>query len=208
MPVSSATTDVAVALDRLAAGGMAVVADDVGHPWGALVVAAEHVTAGAVNAMARHARGVMYLAITGERCEQLGLGPMSRTWEGDARLSLAVSIEARDGTSTGISAADRARTVRTAIRPQAVAADVVSPGHVFPLRVADGGTLERPACAEAAVDLVRACGLAPAALVCGILDEDGDMAWGAALEGFCAEHDVPLVSVRELLAEPALARPR
>lgn len=169
----SASAELDGVLADLRAGRMVVVsagAEGVAH----LALAADHADAAAVNFMAREGRGLVSLALTPERCDQLGLDPIpSRAPDGRETRAFTVSIEAREGITTGISAADRARTIAVAVDPGSSAGDVCSPGHVFPLRARPGGVFERPGSAEAAVDLARAAGLAPAAAICAILADDG-----------------------------------
>ena len=143
---------------------------------GTLTIAAEHCTADAVAYMARHGRGIVSLCLTEERCDTLGLRPMTRENTSSYQAAFTVSIEARQGITTGISAADRARTIAVAIDPSSRPNDIVSPGHIFPLRARQGGVLARVAHTEGAVDLAALAGLTPAAVLCGILTADGEMA--------------------------------
>lgn len=143
---------------------------------GTLTIAAEHCDADAVAYMARHGRGIVSLCLTESRCDTLGLRPMTRENTSSYQAAFTVSIEAREGITTGISAADRARTIAVAIDPTSSPRDIVSPGHVFPLRARNGGVLARVAHTEGAVDLAALAGLAPAAVICGILTADGEMA--------------------------------
>jgi 3,4-dihydroxy 2-butanone 4-phosphate synthase / GTP cyclohydrolase II len=143
---------------------------------GTLTIAAEHCDADAVAYMARHGRGIVSLCLTESRCETLGLRPMTRENTSSYQAAFTVSIEARDGITTGISAADRARTIAVAIDPSSSPRDIVSPGHIFPLRARNGGVLARVAHTEGAVDLAALAGLTPAAVICGILTADGEMA--------------------------------
>lgn len=189
------------ALADLRQGRMAIVCDGAGREGeGDLVVAAELVTPAAINFMAREGRGLICLALHPERCDQLGLRPITRPYEALRETVFTVSIEAREGVTTGISAHDRARTVRTAVDPERGAADLVEPGHVLPVRTRPGGVLERPGQAEAAIDLVRLAGLRPAAVLCGVLDGDGRMARTGDLAGFAARHGVKLIAVSDLVA--------
>jgi 3,4-dihydroxy 2-butanone 4-phosphate synthase/GTP cyclohydrolase II len=167
---------------------------------GDLTLAAEHVTPEAINFMATHGRGLICLALTGERCDALGLPPMSHRNESPFGTAFTVSVEARRGVSTGISAHDRARTIATAVDPRATARDLVRPGHVFPLRARPWGVLERPGQTEAAVDLARLAGLTPAGVICEIMNDDGTMARVPDLVRFCAEHGLKLVSTEDLVA--------
>ncbi|MDF3936720.1 3,4-dihydroxy-2-butanone-4-phosphate synthase [Pseudomonas citronellolis] len=169
---------------------------------GMLLQAAEFVDDAALNFFAREARGLICLALTDERCRALGLQPMPAASRADGRsdnMGFMVSIEATQGISTGISAADRARTVRVAVDPASGPADLVSPGHVFPLRALPGGVMSRAGHAEAACDLARLAGLQPAALLAGILDEDGESARGDSLRAFAARHGLRLGGIAELI---------
>ena len=150
------------AIEDIRAGKMVVVVDDPDREnEGDLVVAAEFATHEAVNFMATHARGLICLCLTADRCEELGLPPMTQRNEARLGTAFTVSVEAREGVTTGISAADRARTIAVAIDPESTAHDLVQPGHVFPLRARDGGVLVRAGQTEAAVDLARLAGLNP-----------------------------------------------
>ncbi|WP_371365508.1 3,4-dihydroxy-2-butanone-4-phosphate synthase [Pseudomonas sp. QL9] len=165
---------------------------------GMLLQAAEFVDDAAVNFFAREARGLICLALTSERCAELGLEPMTAATRGEGQ-GFMVSIEATHGITTGISAADRARTVQVAVDPASRAGDLVSPGHVFPVRALPGGVMSRAGHAEAACDLARLAGLKPAALLAGILDEDGDNARGETLRAFAARHDLRMGGIAELI---------
>jgi 3,4-dihydroxy 2-butanone 4-phosphate synthase/GTP cyclohydrolase II len=165
-----------------------------------LVAAAEHVDAAAVNFMAREARGLVCLVLPQERCEALGLELIrDGGTPADATKRFTVSIEAREGVTTGISAADRARTIAVAIDPDSGPADIVVPGHVFPLVSAPGGLAERRGAAEAAIELVRAAGLRPAAVVCDIIDDGGAAMLRPVLDAYCERHGLRLVSMPRLL---------
>src|SRR3954469_4694823 len=165
------------AIEEIRAGRMVVVFDDPDREnEGDLVVAAEFATDEAVNFMATHARGLICLCLTAERCEELGLPPM--TQRNEARLGTAFtnSVEAREGVTTGISAADRAHTIAVAIDPKSAPRDLVQPGHIFPLKAKSGGVLERTGQTEAAVDLARLAGLNPSGVICEVMNDDGTMA--------------------------------
>jgi 3,4-dihydroxy-2-butanone 4-phosphate synthase len=193
---------VAAVLAELAAGRMVVLRDDRDRGGeGDLLLAAEHADAAAINFMAKEARGLICLALAAERADELGLAPIGT--RGKSRLGDAsmVSIEARSGVSTGISAADRARTIAVAVDPQSGAEDLVGPGHVFPLRARPGGVLEREGRIEAAVDLAMAAGLRPAAVLCQVMREDGRMASGEDLERFAERHGLALLGVSEVVAQ-------
>jgi 3,4-dihydroxy-2-butanone 4-phosphate synthase len=194
------------AVADLAAGRMVVVRDDEDRGGGGdVLIAAEHVDADAVNFMARRARGLVWLALSAERCDQLGLEPIGR--RGNSRLAGVpmVSIEAREGVSTGISAADRARTVAVAVDSASGPGDLVRPGHVFPLRARPGGVRERRGRTEAAVELAARAGLAPAGVLCDVLRDDGEVARGVDLESFASEHGLPVIAASDLL--PGAAAP-
>lgn len=194
------SAELAEALADLRAGGMVVVCAVEGNSP-LLAVAASHADADAVNFMAREGRGLVSLALTPERCEELGLEQIpTRSPDGRETEAFTVSIEAREGVSTGISAADRARTIAVAIDPACTSDDICSPGHVFPIRARPGGVLERGGGVEAAVDLVRAAGLFPAAAICAILDDDGRSMRSPELERFCARHRLRRVT-SERIAE-------
>src|ERR1700761_8707282 len=182
-------TDVPGAVSDIRAVRMVVVVDDEDREnEGDLTLAAEHVTPEAVNFMAKFGRGLICLTLTEERADYLRLGPM--TSENTSRFGTAFteSIEAREGVSTGISAADRAHTIAVAISPSSTAADLARPGHVFPLRARKGGVLVRAGQTEASVDLARMAGLIPAGVICEIMNDDGTMARVPDLEHFCAAH--------------------
>jgi 3,4-dihydroxy 2-butanone 4-phosphate synthase / GTP cyclohydrolase II len=166
---------------------------------GDLTIAAEHVTPEAINFMATHARGLICLCLDEERCDELGLKPMTYNNETPYGTAFTISIEAREGVTTGISAADRARTIQVAIDPASGPDDLVQPGHVFPLRARPGGVLQRTGQTEAAVDLARLAGLTPAGVVCEIMNEDGTMARVPDLVGYCRQHSVRMITVADLI---------
>ena len=168
-------------------GRMVVVVDSPDREnEGDLVMAAQHVTPDAINFMATHGRGIICLSLTPERIEELGLEQMTRHNEAPLGTAFTVSIEAREGVSTGVSAADRAHTIQVAINREAEPGDLVQPGHVFPLRARPFGVLERTGQTEASVDLARLAGLQPAGVICEIMNEDGSMARVHDLVGYCA----------------------
>jgi 3,4-dihydroxy 2-butanone 4-phosphate synthase/GTP cyclohydrolase II len=190
------------AIADVRAGKMVVVVDDEDREnEGDLTIAAEKVTPDAINFMARHGRGLICLPMTGERLDELRIPLMVTDEENSARFGTAfcVPIEAKAGTTTGISAADRARTVLAAIDPRTRPADLARPGHMFPLRAAPGGVLVRAGQTEAAVDLARLAGLYPAGVICEVMDEDGTMMRGARLEQFSGQHGLRLVTVKDLI---------
>lgn len=187
------------AISAIKAGRMVVLVDDEGREnEGDLVVAAEFATPEAVNFMAMFGRGLICLCLTGQQIDRLGLAPMVRDNQARHSTAFTVSVEAREGISTGISAADRARTISAAANPSAQPTDIVSPGHMFPLRAADGGVLARNGHTEGSVDLVRLAGLNPAAVVCEIMRDDGEMARRPDLEAFAMKHDLPYLTIAEL----------
>ena len=183
------------------AGRMVVVIDDEDREnEGDLVIAAEFATAQAISFMAVHGRGLICLALTKDRCERLEL-PMMTSREGARpRTNFTVSIDAAEGITTGISAHDRARTVRAAIRPDAVPSDVVLGGHVFPLLAAREGVLERPGHTEAACDLAALAGLSPAGVICEIMKDDGEMARLPDLLSFAERHGLHIGTIADLIA--------
>jgi 3,4-dihydroxy 2-butanone 4-phosphate synthase/GTP cyclohydrolase II len=189
------------ALDDLRRGRMVVVVDDADREnEGDLTIAAQFATPDAVNFMAREGRGLICLALPGQRCDELGLAPMAVRNESQFGTAFTVSIEAREGVTTGISAADRAHTIQVAIHPSTTPHDLVSPGHVFPLRARRGGVIERPGQTEAAVDLTRLAGLTSAGVICEVMNDDGTMARVPDLVEFCRRHDLRMVTVADLIA--------
>ncbi len=199
-PETSPFASIEEAIEEIRAGRFVVVADDVEREnEGDLTIAAQFVTPDAVNFMATHGRGLVCLCLTPERCEELGLRQMTDQNEAQFGTAFTVSIEARDGVSTGISAADRARTIQVAVDPTSTPHDLVHPGHIFPLRARAGGVLKRSGQTEAAVDLARLAGLAPAGVVCEIMKDDGTMARVPDLVEFCERHGLKLVTVADLI---------
>ena len=193
-------TDVPGAVAEIQAGRMVVVVDDEDREnEGDLTLAANHVTPEAINFMARYGRGLICLSLTEERADQLRLPPMTQQNSSRFGTAFTESIEAREGVTTGISAADRARTIRVAIDPGATAADLVRPGHVFPLRARRGGVLVRAGQTEASVDLARLAGLTPAGVICEIMRDDGAMARIPDLIPFCRQHGLRMITVAELI---------
>jgi 3,4-dihydroxy 2-butanone 4-phosphate synthase / GTP cyclohydrolase II len=190
------------AIDDIRQGRMVVVVDDEDREnEGDLTIAAEKVTPEVINFMARYGRGLICLPMTGERLDELRIPLMVRDEQNDAKFGTAfcVPIEAKKGTTTGISAGDRARTVLTAIDSATRPGDLARPGHMFPLRAMDGGVLVRAGQTEAAVDLSRLAGLYPAGVICEVMDEDGTMARGPRLEAFCRQHALKLVTIKDLI---------
>src|SRR6201994_1127874 len=193
-------TDVPGALAEFKAGRMVVVVDDEDREnEGDLTLAAEFVTPEAINFMAKYGRGLICLTLTEERADYLRLGPM--TQENTSRFGTAFTetIEAREGVTTGISAADRAHTIRVAIDPRSTPADLARPGHIFPLRARRGGVLVRAGQTEASVDLARLAGLNPSGVICEIMRDDGEMARVPDLIPFCVEHNLRILTVAELI---------
>ncbi|MDO9165604.1 MAG: 3,4-dihydroxy-2-butanone-4-phosphate synthase, partial [Rhodoferax sp.] len=166
---------------------------------GDLVLAADHVTADAINFMARFGRGLICLTLTRERCERLQLPPMT-VRNGDKKgTAFTVSIEAAEGVTTGISAADRARTVQAAVASNATAEDLVQPGHIFPLQAVEGGVLMRAGHTEAGCDLAAMAGCSPASVICEIMKDDGTMARLPDLQLFAAEHGLKIGTIADLI---------
>jgi 3,4-dihydroxy 2-butanone 4-phosphate synthase/GTP cyclohydrolase II len=189
------------ALEDIAAGKMVVVVDDEDREnEGDLVMAAEHVTADAINFMATHARGWICLALTPERCDELDLELMTSKNETPHQTPFTVTIEAREGVTTGISAADRAHTIRTAVDPKQGADAIVKGGHVNPLKAKSGGVLERTGHTEASVDLARLAGCEPAGVICEVMNEDGSMARVGDLSAYCFKHGLRMITIADLIA--------
>jgi len=188
------------ALEEIKSGRMVVVVDDEDREnEGDLTMAAQFVTPEAVNFMAAHGRGLICLSITAERAEELHLHPMARSNTSRFGTAFTVSIEAREGVTTGISAADRAHTMRVAIDPRTRADDLVQPGHVFPLIARAGGVLARAGQTEAAVDLARLAGLIPAGVICEVMNDDGTMARVPDLIEYCRRQGLKMVTVADLI---------
>ena len=193
-------TDVPGALAEVRAGRMIVVVDDEDREnEGDLVIAAEFVTPEAINFMAKHGRGLICLTLTEERADYLRLFPMTQQNTSRFGTAFTESIEAREGVTTGISAYDRAHTIKTAIAPRSTAADLARPGHIFPLRARRGGVLVRAGQTEASVDLARLAGLNPSGVLCEIMKDDGTMARVPDLIPFCKEHGLRILTVAELI---------
>jgi 3,4-dihydroxy 2-butanone 4-phosphate synthase / GTP cyclohydrolase II len=199
--MSAAFSTIEEAIEDIRAGRMVVVCDDEDREnEGDLTIAAEFATPEAINFMAREGRGLICLALTPERCDELGLDLMAAKNESPFETPFTVSIEARNGVTTGISAADRARTIAVAVDPGASPSDLVRPGHVFPLKAKPGGVLERTGQTEAAVDLARLAGLNPAGVICEIMKDDGTMARLPDLQLFAAEHGLKIGTIADLIA--------
>ncbi len=189
------------ALEELRAGRMIIAVDDEDREnEGDLVMAAEFATAEAINFMATEARGWICLALTSERCDELGLELMTLKNEAPLETAFTVTIEAREGVTTGISAADRAHTIRVAADPANGRRDIVVPGHVSPLKAKPGGVLERTGHTEASVDLARLAGLTPAGVICEIMNEDGTMARVPDLQIYAERHGLKMITIADLIA--------
>ena len=182
------------------AGRMVILVDEEDREnEGDLVLAADHVTPEAINFMARFGRGLICLTLTRERCERLQLPPMVPRNGTKMGTAFTVSIEAAEGVTTGISAADRARTVQVAVAPNAQAADLVQPGHIFPLQAVEGGVLMRAGHTEAGCDLAAMAGCSPASVICEIMKDDGTMARLPDLQVFAAEHGLKIGTIADLI---------
>jgi 3,4-dihydroxy 2-butanone 4-phosphate synthase / GTP cyclohydrolase II len=189
------------AIEDIRAGRMVVVCDDEDREnEGDLTLAAQFATPEAINFMAKEGRGLICLALTPDRCDELGLDLMAAKNESPFETAFTVSVEAREGVTTGISAADRARTVQVAIDPSSAPRDLVQPGHIFPLKAKPGGVLERTGQTEAAVDLARLAGLNPSGVICEVMNDDGTMARVTDLVGYCERHGLKMVTVADLIA--------
>ena len=187
------------ASDFLRSGRMVILVDDEKpENEGVLLIAAEKVTPEAINFMARHARGLISLALSAERVEQLAL-PLMNPDDSTSGPAFTVSIGAREGITTGISAADRARTIRVASSPDASPQDLVRPGHIFPLRARRGGVLFRTGHTEGSVDLMRIAELTEAAVICSILNNEGEMALGDELNAISEKHNLPIVTIADIV---------
>jgi len=198
--ISAPFVDVPTALAEFRAGRMLVVVDDEDREnEGDLTLAADFVTPEAINFMARFGRGLICLTLTEERADYLNLLPMTQQNSSRFGTAFTETIEAREGVTTGISAADRAHTIRTAIAAGATASDLARPGHIFPLRARKGGVLVRAGQTEASVDLARLAGLTPSGVICEIMNDDGTMARVPDLVKFCAEHGLKMLTVAELI---------
>jgi 3,4-dihydroxy 2-butanone 4-phosphate synthase/GTP cyclohydrolase II len=200
MSPTSPFTDVPSAIDEIRAGRMVIVVDDEDREnEGDLTLAAEKVTPEAINFMAKYGRGLVCLAMTEERLDQLRIGPMTAENTSQFGTAFCEAIDARDGVTTGISAYDRSRTIQVAIDPKSRPGDLARPGHVFPLRARKGGVLVRAGQTEASVDLARLAGMVPAGIICEIMNEDGTMSRVPDLIQFCNEHGMKMLTVAELI---------
>jgi 3,4-dihydroxy 2-butanone 4-phosphate synthase/GTP cyclohydrolase II len=188
------------AIEELRLGRMLVVVDDEDREnEGDLVMAAEFATPEAINFMATHGRGWICLSLTGQRCDQLGLELMAASNETPLQTHFTVTIDAREGITTGISAADRAHTIRLAVDPTTEPSALIKSGHVSPLRAKDGGVLERAGHTEASVDLARLAGLQPAGVICEIMNPDGTMARVPELSEYCRVHGLKMITIADLI---------
>jgi 3,4-dihydroxy 2-butanone 4-phosphate synthase/GTP cyclohydrolase II len=198
---TSAFAPIEEAIEEIRSGRMVVVCDDENREnEGDLTLAAQFATPEAINFMATHARGLICLALTPERCGELELDLMAAKNESAFRTNFTVSIEAAEGVTTGISAHDRAHTIQVAIDPNTKPDGIVQPGHVFPLKAKDGGVLERAGQTEAAVDLTRLAGLIPSGVICEIMNDDGTMARVPDLIPYCERHGLRMITVADLIA--------
>src|SRR5213082_904188 len=188
------------AIEDIRAGKMVVVCDaEDRENEGDLTLAAQFATPEAINFMAKEARGLICLALTPDRCDELGLDLMAAKNESRFETAFTVAIEAREGVTTGISAHDRAHTIQVAIDPASGPRDVVQPGHVFPLKAKSGGVLERTGQTEAAVDLARLAGLNPSGVICEVMNDDGTMARVRDLVPYCERHGLKMITVADLV---------
>jgi 3,4-dihydroxy 2-butanone 4-phosphate synthase/GTP cyclohydrolase II len=196
----SAFATIEEAIEDIREGKFVVVVDAADREnEGDLTIAAQFATPEAVNFMTKEARGLICLCLTEDRCDELGLRQMTERNETPYGTAFTVSVEAREGVTTGISAPDRSRTIQVAVDPEAKPDDLVQPGHVFPLRAREGGVLARAGQTEAAVDLARLAGLIPAGVVCEIMNEDGTMARVPDLIPYCERHGLKLITVADLI---------
>jgi 3,4-dihydroxy 2-butanone 4-phosphate synthase/GTP cyclohydrolase II len=200
MSAESSAMTAESALERVSGGQLIIIVDDEDREnEGDLMVAAEKASPELINFMSRYGRGLICLPLTKARLEELHLPLMVRENTSRFETAFTVSIDAKEGVTTGISAYDRARTIQVAIDPQSRPADLVRPGHIFPLEAREGGVLARAGQTEAAVDLARLAGLAPAGVICEIMNEDGTMARLPQLEVFSAEHGIPILTIADLI---------
>src|SRR5918993_2421220 len=188
------------AIEEIREGRMVIVVDDADREnEGDLIMAAERVTPASIAFIVRHTSGVICMPVIGERLDELEIPLMVAANTDSRRTAFTVSVDARMGVTTGISAADRARTIRAIIDPETEPGDLSRPGHVFPLRYREGGVLKRAGHTEAAVDLARLAGLFPAGVLCEIVDDSGQMARLPELERFAADHGLPLITIADLI---------
>ncbi len=201
MSVGEALSPIEEIIEAARRGEMFILVDDEEREnEGDLVIAAQYCDAAAVNFMAKYGRGLICLALPRQRCEELGLPLMAQGNESRLSTAFTISIEAREGVTTGISAADRARTIAVAIDPETTREDIVTPGHVFPIMARDGGVLVRAGHTEAAVDIARLAGLTPAGVICEIMNDDGSMARLPELVAFARRHGLKIGTIADLIA--------
>ncbi len=201
MPHRAHLSNIAEIIEDARKGKMFILVDDEDREnEGDLIIPAQMADDKAINFMAKHGRGLICLALTKQRVSELGLPPMARHNSSRHSTAFTVSIEAKEGVTTGISAADRARTIAVAIDPSKSAQDVASPGHVFPLEAREGGVLVRAGHTEAAVDISRLAGLTPAGVICEIMNDDGTMARLPDLVKFAQQHDLKIATIADLIA--------
>ncbi len=199
--IEMSVSSIEEAIEEIRAGRMVILVDDEDREnEGDLTMAAQCVTPEAINFMARFGRGLICLTMTTERCDRLDLPPMVQDNTSSFGTAFTVSIEAKKGVTTGISAADRAHTILTAVAPDAQASDLARPGHIFPLRAKNGGVLVRSGQTEGSVDLARLAGLEPSGVICEIMNEDGTMARMPALKKFAKEHGIKVCTIADLVA--------
>jgi 3,4-dihydroxy 2-butanone 4-phosphate synthase/GTP cyclohydrolase II len=198
--MAAAFSNIPEVLEDLRAGKMVILVDDEDREnEGDLVCAAEKVTPEMVNFMAKYGRGLICLPLTAEKCDKLALYPQTTDNTSQFSTAFTVSVDAAKGISTGISAADRAKTIQTTIKDDAKPADLARPGHIFPLRAREGGVLVRGGQTEGTVDLMKLAGLKPAGVICEVMNEDGTMARVPELLEFCQKHDVKITSIAKLV---------
>ncbi|MGC8500645.1 MAG: bifunctional 3,4-dihydroxy-2-butanone-4-phosphate synthase/GTP cyclohydrolase II [Leptospirillia bacterium] len=195
------TITIEEAIERIRNGKMIILSDDEDREnEGDFVIAAQFATPEAINFMAKFGRGLICITLTQEKAESLHLDPMTSVNEASFGTDFTISVDAREGISTGISAFDRAHTIQLMVRPEASPSDLVRPGHIFPIRAKPGGVLKRAGQTEGSVDLSRLAGLIPMGVICEILNEDGTMARFPDLLKVSQEHDIPIATVRDLIA--------
>ncbi len=195
------TISIEEAIERIRNGKMIILSDDEDREnEGDFVIAAQFATPEAINFMAKYGRGLICITLTQEKAESLHLDPMTSVNEASFGTDFTISVDAREGISTGISAFDRAHTIQLMVRPEASPSDLVRPGHIFPIRAKPGGVLKRAGQTEGSVDLARLAGLIPMGVICEILNEDGTMARFPDLQKVSEEHAIPIATVRDLIA--------
>ena len=200
-PATPVASRIHAALEAMRAGIPVILLDDFDRENEAdLIVATDRLTVETMALMIRECSGIVCLCLTADKVRELELAPMASENGSKYGTPFTVSIEAREGVTTGVSAADRVTTIRAATAPNARPEDVVRPGHVFPLRAAPGGVLERAGHTEGSVDLARLAGLAPYAVLCELMNPDGTMMRGEAIEQFAALHGMPILTIAELIA--------